>query len=81
MITIARRRRGKEADGKGSRPAFERALFSIMGPAQIGENKPPEGYLPDESANFCPKCGQPWDDHDRASSANMTYAVCPTGRE
>ena len=59
------------------RPRFERALLSIMGPAQIGENKPPEGYEPDESANFCDRCGQLWDAHERVHSSNMTYTVCP----
>ena len=75
MITIARRRKDR------SSPAFERALFSIMGPAQIGENKPPDGYVPDEAANYCRKCGQPWDEHRRVHSPNMTYAVCPAPEE
>ena len=66
--------RGRRKDG---RPAFERALLSVMGPAQIGENRPRDGYVADESANFCDRCGRLWDDHERVHSSNMTYTVCP----
>jgi hypothetical protein len=48
-----------------------------MGPAQIGENKPRDGYVPDEAANLCHRCGRPWDLHGRVHAGNMTYRPCP----
>jgi hypothetical protein len=62
----------------GGHSKFERFLLSIMGPANIGENEAPEGYVPDEAANLCRKCGQPWDAHGRVHSDKMTYRPCPT---
>ena len=59
------------------RSTFERGLFAIMGPPQIGEDKPREGYVPDEAANLCPKCGRLWDLHGRVHAVNMTYRPCP----
>lgn len=66
---------------RGDGPRFEKALFSIMGPAQIGEDRPPDGYVPDETAELCDRCGQRWDRHERRSSSNMTYTVCPPAQE
>lgn len=60
-----------------SQSRFQAFLLSIMGPASIGENKAPEGFVPDEAASLCPKCHQPWDDHGRVHSDNMTYRPCP----
>ena len=82
MLTMPRRprptgnhREVSETDHAPSR--LERGLFLVMGPAQIGEDKPPEGYVPDEAANLCQKCGQPWDAHGRVHTGNMTYRPCP----
>ena len=76
MMTSTRRRK-QRSDEDGERPLFEKALFSIMGPAQIGEDRAPDGYVPDDTANYCPKCQQPWTEHERVHSSNMTYTVCP----
>lgn len=81
MITLSKRRKDRptEAPAKaGSRSRFEVFLMSIMGPASIGENKAPEGYVPDKAANLCTTCGQPWDAHGRVHTDNMTYRPCPT---
>jgi hypothetical protein len=59
------------------RSRLERGLLAIMGPPQLGEDKPREGYVPDEAANLCHKCGQPWDAHGRVHTANLTYRPCP----
>lgn len=56
---------------------LERGLLAIMGPAQIGENTPRPGYVPDEAANRCGRCGQSWDAHARVHTTNMTYRRCP----
>jgi hypothetical protein len=82
-MTKPRRRRrptenGREGTSTGQgRSKFEQRLLAIMGPAQIGENKPPEGYVPDEAANLCHKCRRPWDVHGRVHARNMTYRPCP----
>lgn len=72
-----RRRRGRDEGGAGAQRRWEKAIFSVMGPAQIGENRAPEGYVPDESANLCHKCGQRWDAHERVHTGTMTYRRCP----
>jgi hypothetical protein len=78
MITMgARRRRSRDKADTGGQRTFEKAMFSFMGPAQIGENRAPEGYVPDESANLCHKCRQPWDAHERVHTGTMTYRRCP----
>ncbi|MCW2542862.1 MAG: hypothetical protein JWM40_414 [Frankiales bacterium] len=56
----------------------ERFLFSIMGPAQIGEDRAPVGYVPDESAHFCPRCDQRWTAHERVHTGAITYRRCPS---
>ncbi len=68
-----RERRG----GSGGRGLFERILFSVMGPPQLGEHKAPEGYVPDPAASLCHRCGQPWDAHERVHTGSVTYRRCP----
>lgn len=68
------KRRGSRAAGRGP---LERVLFSFMGPPQLGEHRAPEGYVPDAAADLCPKCGQPWDAHERVHTGSMTYRRCP----
>lgn len=59
------------------RGPIERFLLSIMGPAQIGENKAPDDYVIDEAANFCPKCHLTWAAHVRVHTGSITYRRCP----
>jgi hypothetical protein len=64
--------------GAGDRRGIvEKLLFSFMGPAQLGRNQAREGYVVDDAANRCDRCGQPWDVHERVSTSNMTYTRCP----
>lgn len=65
-------------DGNG-RGRLERFLLSVMGPASIGEDRAPEGYVPDAAAELCPKCGRPWDEHERVHTGTVTYRRCPAG--
>ena len=62
-----------EAPGK-----LTRFLFTIMGPAQIGENRAPDGYVADASAELCDKCAEPWTAHERRRKDNISYLRCPT---
>src|SRR4051794_34411594 len=68
----ARRRRPESDRGRRGQGRFESVLFSFMGPPQLGENRPPAGYVPDEAANLCHKCGRQWDVHERVHTGTMT---------
>jgi hypothetical protein len=87
VITVLKRLRPSKRDrdvtptAEHGRSRFERGLLAVMGPAQVGENKPREGYVPDEAANLCPKCGQPWDVHGRVHTGKMTYRPCPAPQD
>ena len=76
---MSRRRKDRQAKGGGS--FFERFIFTFMGPPQLGENKPREGFVPDEQANLCHKCARQWDDHERIHTGTITYRRCPTPGE
>jgi hypothetical protein len=49
----------------------------MMGPPQVGENRAPDGYVPDATAELCTKCKARWDKHDRVYSGTFTYTRCP----
>ncbi len=69
------KRRDKAGPG-----VLERSMFSVMGPPQLGDNKAPEGFVPDPAAELCHKCGQPWGDHERVHTGSMTYRRCPASQ-
>ena len=74
---MTRRRTRRDAAGRG---LLERVMFTFMGPPQLGEDKPREGYVADEAANLCHKCARPWDEHERVHTGSMTYRRCPTAQ-
>jgi len=79
MLTmLKRRKRGSDGAGEGGQEKFEKLMFSFMGPPQIGDYKAPEGYVPDEAATLCHKCGQPWDAHERVHTGTFAYRRCPS---
>lgn len=51
-------------------------MFSFMGPPQLGEHGPREGYVPDARAQSCPRCAQPWEVHERVHGS-VTSLRCP----
>lgn len=55
---------------------FERLLFSVMGPPQLGDAGPPASPRPDRPVELCPRCGQPRDDHEVVRTARLTYTRC-----
>jgi hypothetical protein len=77
MIGIGRRRRKRASDGDAGQRSFEKIMFSFMGPPQLGENKAPAGYVADDTANLCHKCGLRWEAHERVHTGTMTYRRCP----
>lgn len=56
---------------------FERLLFSVMGPPQVGDVNAPSTVQRDPAHDLCHKCQQPWSRHEVVRTASMTYAVCP----
>jgi hypothetical protein len=56
---------------------WERLLFAVMGPAQIGDINGPSTLSEDPSRDLCRKCGQRWDLHTVIRPSNVTLAVCP----
>lgn len=77
MSTITHRRSPHDSPDDRGPGWVERLLLSVMGPAQVGEDRAPEGYTPDPAVFLCPKCGRSWDDHERVHGSNVTYTVCP----
>ena len=59
------------------RGLFERSLFSVMGPPELGDHAAPEGFVADPAADACHRCGRPWQDHGRVHTGSMTYRPCP----
>ncbi|MEX2289051.1 MAG: hypothetical protein WD794_01835 [Mycobacteriales bacterium] len=66
--------RRRKATGRGW---FERFVFSVMGPPQVGDVNAPVTVPPDPGATLCHKCRRPWDDHEIVRTGSMTYARCP----
>ena len=56
---------------------FESGLFTIMGPAQVGDVNAPLTYEPTPEDLRCPRCGRPWDEHEVVRTHNRTVAHCP----
>lgn len=56
---------------------FERLLFSVMGPPELGDVNAPVGVPAARPVDTCPRCGQPRDDHEVVRSPRLTYTRCP----
>ncbi|MCU1599738.1 MAG: hypothetical protein JWO22_447, partial [Frankiales bacterium] len=46
--------------------------------AQIGEDRAPDGYVPDAAAESCRKCSRPWALHERHRKDSVVYLLCPS---
>jgi hypothetical protein len=64
---MARRGRGR----------WERALFSVMGPPQLGDAGPPAHEVPPPPAAACPKCSRSYDLHEVVRDPRLTWTRCP----
>jgi hypothetical protein len=58
------------------RHRVERALFAVMGPAQVGDVNEPLNPIPDRPVDLCPQCHQPRDDHEVVRDARLTWTRC-----
>jgi hypothetical protein len=65
-------RRGRERSGR-----WERLLFSVMGPPQLGDARTSSREVPPPEVTACPKCGQPYDLHEIVRSPRLTWTKCP----
>jgi hypothetical protein len=64
---------------KRGRSRWERVLFSVMGPPQLGDaGAPSTGVAPPPVAP-CPKCSRPYDEHEIVRDPRLTYTRCPQG--
>lgn len=64
-------------DERPRRGLFERMMFSVMGPPQVGDVSEPVRELPPRPVDLCPSCGGPRDEHEVVRSPTLTYTVCP----
>ena len=62
--------------GRG-RGRWERMLFSVMGPPQLGHAGPPAVEVPPPPVAPCPKCARPYDLHEIVRDPRLTYTRCP----
>lgn len=58
---------------------FERILFSVMGPPQLGDLSAPVREPPPRPVSLCTRCGGPRDEHEVVRSPGLTYTRCPQG--
>ena len=70
------RKRSRTSEG-ATRRRFEAGLLSVMGPAQVGDVNAPVTYEPPAADLLCPRCAQPWDDHEVVRTPSTTIAHCP----
>lgn len=69
---------GMTKDGEPRRQSrFERLLFSVMGPPELGDAGAPPADLPPRPVDVCPTCGGPRDDHEVVRTPRLTYTRCP----
>ncbi len=66
---MARRGRGR----------WERVLFSVMGPPQLGDAGAPVREVPQPQVSACPTCSRPYDVHEIVRAPRLTYTRCPQG--
>lgn len=62
--------------GRG-RGRWERMLFSVMGPPQLGHAGAPAVEVPPPPVAPCPKCARPYDLHEIVRDPRLTYTRCP----
>ena len=56
---------------------FERGLFSVMGPPQLGDLSAPARELPARPVDLCSRCGGDRDAHEVVRTASLTYTRGP----
>ena len=55
---------------------WDRFLFRIMGPPDVGDPSTPTRTVP-VRVETCPTCGQPRDTHEVVRTGRLTYTQCP----
>lgn len=56
---------------------FERLLFSVMGPASVGDVGAPAREVPPPAPQACGTCGKDLAEHEVVRDARLTYLRCP----
>ncbi len=70
-------RRKMSAPPPGQLGRLQRFLFSFMGPPQLGDPNEPERPPAAGPVARCPKCRQPYDEHEIVRDPRLTYTRCP----
>lgn len=78
-MTMAKRGRKASTD-KAERGRWERIMFSVMGPPQVGDINAPIRDLPPRPVELCGTCGQPYEEHTIVRDPGLTYSRCPVPR-
>ena len=55
---------------------WDRFLFRIMGPPDVGDLNAPPREVP-VRVDICPTCGQSRDTHEVVRTGRLTYTQCP----
>lgn len=56
---------------------FERMMFGVMGPPELGDVSAPVLPLAQRAKEMCSKCHRPVDDHEIVRDPGLTYSRCP----
>ena len=59
------------------RGRWERMLFSVMGPPQLGHTGAPAREVPPPPVAACPKCTRPYDVPEIVRDPRLTCTRCP----
>ena len=65
-------KRGRAGSGR-----WERLLFSVMGPPQLGDAGAPLREVAPPLATACPTCSRSYDEHEIVRSPRLTWTRCP----
>jgi hypothetical protein len=63
--------------GRGRSGRWERVLFSVMGPPQLGDAGASVREVPTPAVVACPKCSEPYDQHEIVRDPRLTWTRCP----
>ena len=70
-------RRRRRSAVPGELGPVQRFLFSFMGPPELGDPDEPHRPAAPGPVALCPKCRQPYDEHEVVRDPRLTYTRCP----
>jgi hypothetical protein len=70
-------RKTAATESRRARRWFHRAMFSVMGPPQLGDLSAPVPEPPARDTGTCPRCGRPYAEHEVVREPRLTFTRCP----